>query len=94
MVLDKIREARLKLKPSKCQWFKKELTFVGHRVGVNGIQPDVNNVSKINEALEPTNTTELRRFLGMAQYYYQFIKDFSKIARPLFNLVKKDVEYE
>ena len=61
---------------------------------MNGIQPDVNNISKINEALELINITELRRFLEMAQYYRQFIKDFSKIARLLFNLVKKDIEYE
>src|SRR6266540_2035112 len=65
-VLEKIREANLKLKPSKCQWFQTELKFMGHLVGRNGIRPDPRNVEKIKNAEIPKNTTELRRFLGMA----------------------------
>src|SRR6266498_4747275 len=72
-MLEKIREANLKLKPSKCQWFQTELKFVGHLVGRNGIRPDLWNVEKIENTEVPKNTTELRRFLGMTQYYRQYI---------------------
>ncbi len=68
-VLEKIRKANLKLKPSKCQWFQIELKFVGYLVGRNGIKPDPRNVEKIKNAEIPKNTMELRRFLGIAQYY-------------------------
>ena len=72
-VLEKIREANLKLKPSKCQWFKEELTFVGHIINKEGIKPWEGNIKKILEAKIPQTVTEVRRFLGMAQYYRQFI---------------------
>ena len=49
-VLQKIREANLKLKPSKCKWFEQKLTFVGHRIGINGIRPDPRNIEKIKNA--------------------------------------------
>jgi len=65
-VLEKIREANLKLKPSKCQWFQTELKFVGHLVGRNSIKSDPRNVEKIKNTEISKNTTELRRFLGMA----------------------------
>src|SRR6266540_3908956 len=65
-VLEKIREANLKLKPSKCQWFQIELKFVGYLVGRNGIRPNPQNVEKIKNTEVPKNTMELRRFLGIA----------------------------
>ncbi len=65
-VLEKIRKANLKLKLLKCQWFQTELKFVEHLVERNGIRPDSQNVEKIKNAEVPKNTTELRRFLGMA----------------------------
>ncbi len=66
VVLQKIREANLKLKPSKCKWFEQELTFVGHKIGINGIKPDPRNIEKIKNAQVPSNTTQLRGFLGLA----------------------------
>ena len=92
-VLQKLTKAKLKLKPSKCEWFKEELTFVGHVINREGIKPWEGNIKKILDAKIPTTVTEVRRFLGMCQYYRQFIKDFSKIARPLFDLTKKDNDF-
>src|SRR6266498_3149815 len=89
-VLEKIREANLKLKPSKCQWFQTELKFVGHLVGRNGIRPDPRNVEKIKDAEVPKNTTELRRFLGMAQYYRQYINGYADKAGPLYDMLKAE----
>ncbi len=88
-VLEKIREANLKLKPSKCQWFQTELKFVGHQVGRNGIKPDPQNVEKIKNAEVPKNTTELRRFLGMAQYYRQYINRYADLAGLLYDMLKE-----
>ncbi len=89
-VLEKIRKANLKLKPSKCQWFQIELKFVEHLVERNGIRPDLQNVKKIKNAEVSKNTTELRRFLGMAQYYRQYINGYADLARPLYDMLKEN----
>ena len=89
VILKKIREANLKLKLSKCQWFQTELKFVGHLVGRNGIKSDLQNVEKIKNAEVSKNITELRRFLGMAQYYRQYINGYADLARPLYDMLKK-----
>src|SRR6266498_2108358 len=93
-VLQAIRSAGLKLKPAKCKWFKQEITFLGHKIGVNGIKPDDYNLKKIRKAQLPQNERQLRGFLGLAQYYRNFIKWFSTIARPLFKLLKKNTLFE
>src|SRR6266498_3456429 len=85
-----IYSKNLKLKPSKCQWFQMELKFVGHLVGRNGIKPDPRNVEKIKNAEVPKNTTELRRFLGMAQYYRQYINGYADKAGPLYDMLKEN----
>ncbi len=67
-----------------------ELKFVGHLVGRNSIRSDPRNVEKIKNTEVPENTTELRRFLGMAQYYRQYINDYADVARPLYDMLKED----
>ncbi len=91
-VLQKIREANLKLKLSKCKWFEQELTFVGHKIGVNGIKSDPRNIEKIKNAQVPSNTTQLRGFLRLAQYYRQYVKDYADIAGPLYDMLKNDAQ--
>src|SRR6266542_1648869 len=88
-VLEKIREANLKLNLSKCQWFQIELKFVGHLVGRNGIRPNSQNVKKIKNAEVTKNTIELRRFLEMAQYYRQYINRYADVAEPLYDMLKE-----
>ncbi len=56
----------------------------------NGIRPNLRNVKKIKNAKIPKNTTELRRFLGMAQYYYQYINGYADVAGSLYDMLKKD----
>ncbi len=68
-VLQAIRSAGLKLKPAKCKWFKQEITFLGHKIGVNGIKPDNYNLKKIRKAQPLQNERQLKGFLGLAQYY-------------------------
>src|SRR6266542_996552 len=88
-VLEKIREANLKLKLSKCQWFQTELKFMRNLVGRNGIRPDPRNVEKIKDAEVPKNTTELRRCLGIVQYYRQYINGYADVAEPLYDMLKE-----
>ena len=84
----------MKIRITKCQWFLNEIKFVGHRVNKHGIKPDEDNVKKIRECKPPTDVRGVRRFLGMAQYYQTFIKGFADIARPLYDLTRKDNEFE
>src|SRR6266540_4309081 len=93
-VLQAIRSAGLKLKPAKCKWFKQEIIFLCHKIGVNGIKLNDYNLKKIREAQPPQNECQLRGFLGLAQYYQNFIGWFSTIARPLFKLLKKNTPFE
>src|SRR6266540_1339766 len=74
-VLQKIREANLKLKSTKCKWFEQELTFVGYKIGISDIRPDPRNIEKIKNAQVPSNKTQLRGFLGLTQYYRQYVKE-------------------
>ena len=63
---------------------------MGHLVGRNGIKPDSRNVKKIKNAEVSKNTTELRRFLGMVQYYRQYTSGYADIARPLYDMLKEN----
>ncbi len=89
-VLEKIREANLKLKLLKYQQFQTELKFMGYLVERNGIKPNPRNVEKIKDTEVPKNTTELKKFLGMAQYYRQYINRYADVVRPLYDMLKED----
>ena len=67
-----------------------ELKFVGHLVGRNSIRSDPRNVEKIKNTEVPENTTELRRFLRMAQYYRQYINSYADVVGSLYNMLKED----
>ena len=68
-VFEKLKKAELKLKPSKCEFFKQELTYLGHVVSKNGIQTDSKKVEVICKWNVPINVTELRSFLRFTNYY-------------------------
>jgi len=63
---------------------------MGHLVGRNSIKPDPQNVEKIKNVEVPKNTTELRRFLEMTQYYRQYINGYADVAGPLYDMLKED----
>ena len=68
-----------------------EIAFLGHVVSKHGVQPDSSKVKAILEWETPKSETEVRSFLGLAGYYRRFVKDFSMVAKPLTNLLKKNV---
>ena len=89
-VFDRLRTANLKLKPSKCFFAKREIRYLGHVVNQQGIQPDPGKVTAVKNYPTPCSLKELRSFLGLSGYYRRFIKNYAKIANPLYGLTKKD----
>jgi hypothetical protein len=78
---------------AKCYFGLKELAFLGHIIGEKGISPDLTKVEKIRSYPVPTTVKEVQRFHGCASYYRKFIKDFAKIAAPLYMLFRKDTPF-
>ena len=93
-VFQRLREADLKLKASKCNFFKKHIQYLGHLVSGEGIEPLPEKLESLKEMPPPTNPREVRQFLGLAGYYRKFVPKYADIARPLTNLTKQDVPYE
>ena len=89
-VFNRFRRHNLKLKPSKCQFFKKEITYLAHKVDKDGIRPAVDNLKAIAAFPVPVTYTNLRGFLGIVGHYRRFIKDFARKAEPLFQYLKGD----
>ena len=87
-VFKRLRAAGLKLKPSKCRFFQRQVHYLGHIVGENGIQADPDKTSAVLKWPAPTNVKELRAFLGTAGYYRHFIERYSHKAAPLNDLLK------
>jgi len=94
MILQKLRDANLKLKPSKCFFLQTSVKLLGHLVSARGLETDVEKTRLINEWPVPTSLKQLRGFLGLAGYYRRFVKDFSKKAAPLNDLLKKSSRFQ
>lgn len=92
-VFDRLKEAGLTLKPSKCNFFKKSVSFLGHVVSEQGIQCDPVKIEAVQNWPVPQNLTEVRSYLGLCSYYRKFIEHFASIARPLHKLTSKDVKF-
>ena len=90
-VFSRFRENNLKLKPSKCEFFKEEIDYLAHHVDKNGIRPSARNLEDIVKWAPPTTFTSLRGFLGIVGHYRRFIKDFARKAEPLFVYLQGDV---
>ena len=86
-VFEKLRKAGLKLKPSKCNFFKEEIEFLGHVVSKEGIVTNPSKVQAIQDWPIPKTVYDIKSFTGFVGYYRKFIPNFSKIARPLNNLL-------
>ena len=78
----------MKLKPSKCELFKKQINYLGHVVGHKGVTTDPKKIEAVTEWPRPTTVTEVRSFLGFVSYYRRFIPNLSKVAKPLNKLLQ------
>ena len=94
-VLTRFQEHRLKLKPSKCQFFRTQIEYLRHTVLKDGVWPSQNNLKGIAEMAPPKTFTGVREFTGATGFYRRFIKNCSKIAKPLNDLLSgENSEYK
>ncbi|GJX52399.1 reverse transcriptase domain-containing protein [Tanacetum coccineum] len=93
-MLQHCKDAHLVLNWEKCHFMVKEGIVLGHKVSNARLEVDKAKIDIISKLPPPTNIKGIRNFLGHAGFYRRFIKDFSKIARPLTKLLKKDTPFE
>jgi hypothetical protein len=94
IVLEAHRHGGLKLQPSKCEIFRHEVNYLGHLVSGTGVRTQPGFRQRIKDWKFPANKSELRVFLGLANYHRKFVKNFSAIAGPLTELTGKGTSEE
>ena len=94
LIFERLKEAHLKLKESKCSFLKAHIQYLGHIISGEGIEPVPEKLESLNEMPPPTTQKEVRQFLGLAGYYRKFVPKYSDIARPLTDLTKKDIQFK
>jgi len=92
-MLELLRKEKLYAKFSKCDFWMREVQFLGHIVNELGIHVDPAKIEAIKSWEAPRTPTEIRQFLGLAGYYRRFIEGFSKIAQPLTSLTQKGTKF-
>jgi len=93
-VIKRLSKYNVKLNLDKCQWFVDQVNYLGHVVSKKGIAPNDEKVRAIVKAPAPTNVSQLKALLGMVQYYAKFLPKLNVVFAPLYNLLKKDVEWK
>jgi len=93
VVLSRLREVNLKLNPSKCCFATESIVFLGHVVSRAGTKPDPGKIDAVLCFLELKTVTNVRSFLGLTGYYRKYIREYSRLVNPLFELTKKDVPF-
>ena len=92
-ILRRLEENDLYVKPEKCIWKAKKIGFLGMIIGPNGVKIEKEKVDGILSWPKPKNMKDIRKFLGLANYYRGFIKNFAQVARPINVLTRKDVKW-
>jgi hypothetical protein len=94
LVLQKLRDHQLYDKMSKCEFWLKEFPFLGHAISEGGISVGPSKIEDVLSWNTPMSVSDIRSFLGLARYYRRFIKGFSKISKPMTELLGKDKNFE
>ena len=92
-ILKRLEENNLYIKPEKCMWKLWKIGFLGVVIRPNRIEIEKEKVNGVLSWPEPKNVKDVRKFLGLANYYRRFIKDFAQVARPMNVLTRKDVKW-
>ena len=92
-VFIRLEDANLKIKPSKCSFFKEQIEYLGYTVSKEGLKPQPCKVEAVKKMSIPKNRKNIQVFIGMMGYYRRFIENFSKIGLPLFQLLEKDTPF-
>ena len=82
-LLERFRSANLKINPTKCEFFRTRVPFLGHIISKNGLEADPDKIAAVKKFPIPTNPTEVKSFLGLCSYYRRYVQNFAEIARPL-----------
>jgi hypothetical protein len=93
LVLEKLRAHELYAKFNKCKFWLTEVAFLVHVISTGGVSVDLGKMKDLLDWMPPTNVSEIQSFLRLAGYYRRFIKDFSKIAKPMTKLLKKNKDF-
>jgi hypothetical protein len=93
VVLGKLRAHKLYAKFSKCEFWLEKISFLGHILTAEGVAVDPGKVETVSNWQQPTIVSEIRSFFGLVGYYRRFIEGFSKIARPMTELLKKEKKF-
>ena len=93
-VLEKLCHANLSMKLSKCHFFSKEIQYLGHILGMEGIRPVPAKTEAIKAMHPPVNPKQVHTFLGLVGYYRKFIKNLAIIAKPLTVLTRMGIKFE
>ena len=89
-VLERLRAAGLKLKPSKCYLLQKSVHYLGHIISEHGVATDPQKTHCVKQWPIPMCVAELRQFLGLATYYRKFVRNFAQVASPLYRLTERN----
>ena len=92
-ILELLRKEKLYGNFSKCEFWLEEIAILGDIVCKGGILVDLEKIKAITDWPIPKNMTEVRSFLGLARYYRKYVENFSKVARPMFELLKKGIRF-
>jgi len=93
-ILRRLKENDLYIKLEKSMWKVRKFGFLGVMIGPNGIEMEKEKVDEVLSYPVPKNMKDIRKFLGLANYYRRFIKDFAQVARPMNALIRKDVKWQ
>ncbi|KAL4083088.1 hypothetical protein QTP88_028418 [Uroleucon formosanum] len=92
-VFERLRIHNLKIEPDKCEFLKKECLILGHIISEHGIKPDPNKIVSVMNFPAPKIVKQIKSFLRLSGYYRKFINNYSSIANPMTNLLRKDVKF-
>ena len=89
-IFEKLTKAGLKHKPSKCEFFKSKITYLGHIVSAKGIETDPKKIEAVKNWTVPKTVTDVCSFLGFTNHYRRFIQGYAKVTQPLNTLISGD----
>jgi len=92
-ILKRLEKNDLYVKPEKCVWKARKIGFLGVVIGPNGIEMEEEKMDGVLSWPEPKNVKDIRKFLGLVNYYRKFIKNFAQVARLMNMLTRKDVKW-
>jgi hypothetical protein len=89
----KLGEVNLKLNHGKCCFAARSIAFLGHVVSREGTRPDLSKIDVVVHFLVPKTVTDVRSFLGLTGYYWNYVQGYARLAVPQFELTKKEVAF-